>query len=181
MNIKHALNGREKELSINNNTYKVDGLCQETNTIYKFYDCLWHGCPKYYKPNIVNSKNQNKMGTLNDQTIKKRETIKNAGYNHVSTHECQLAKNKDFQKFAKNFTLEVVETQDMLFMVEERMLPNCYTTLKKTSVTVTSTFAHCIQLFSSTKNIPMVIQPKYSTLKTITNLGTDLSNVKWSL
>ena len=44
------------------------------------------------------------MGTLNDRTIEKRETIKNAGYNHVSTYECQLAKNKDFRKFAKNFT-----------------------------------------------------------------------------
>ena len=49
------------------------------------------------------------MGTLNDLTIEKRETIKKAGYNHVSTHECQLTENKDFQKFAKNFTQEVVE------------------------------------------------------------------------
>ena len=40
------------------------------------------------------------MGTLNDKTIEKRETIKNAGYKHISTYECQLAKNKDFQKFA---------------------------------------------------------------------------------
>ena len=49
------------------------------------------------------------MGTLNDQTIEKSETIKNAGYKHVSTYECQLAKNKDFQKFAENFTQEIVE------------------------------------------------------------------------
>ena len=54
------------------------------------------------------------MGTLNDQTIEKRDTIKNAGYSHVSTYDCQLAKNKDFQKFAKNFAhqckaLEIVE------------------------------------------------------------------------
>ena len=49
------------------------------------------------------------MGTLNDLTIEKRETIKNAGYNHVSTYECQLNKNKEFQKFAKNFTQEIVE------------------------------------------------------------------------
>ena len=34
------------------------------------------------------------MGTLNDQTIEKRETIKNAGYSHVPTYECQLAKTK---------------------------------------------------------------------------------------
>ena len=49
------------------------------------------------------------MGTLNDQTIEKRDTIKNAGYKHISTYECQLAKNKDFRKFAKNFTQEIVE------------------------------------------------------------------------
>ena len=28
---------------------------------------------------------------------------------NVSTYECQLAKNKDFQKFAKDFTQEVLE------------------------------------------------------------------------
>ena len=39
----------------------------------------------------------------------KNDTIKNAGYNHVSTYECQLGKNKDFRKFAKNFTQEIVE------------------------------------------------------------------------
>ena len=49
------------------------------------------------------------MVTLNEQTIKRRDTIKNAGYGHVSTYGCQLTKNKDFQKFAKNFTKEIVE------------------------------------------------------------------------
>ena len=108
-NIKHALNGGEKELTIGNKTYKVDGFCEETNTVYEFLGCFWHGCPNCYKPNIINSKNQKDMGTLNDLTVEKRDTIKNAGYNHVSTYECQLTKNKDFQKFAKNFTQEIVE------------------------------------------------------------------------
>ena len=103
MNIKHALNVSKKELCINNKTYKVDEFCEETNTVYEFYDCFWHGYPKCYKPNIINSKNQKDMGTLNDKTIR------NAGYIHVSTYECQPAKNKDFQKFAKNFTQEVIE------------------------------------------------------------------------
>ena len=109
MNIKHALNGGEKELNINNKTYKVDGFCEETNIVHEFYGCFWHGCPICYKPNIINSKNHKNMGTLNDQTIEKRDTIKNAGYNHISTYECQLANNKDFRKFAKNFTQEIVE------------------------------------------------------------------------
>ena len=108
-NIQHALNGGEKILTIGDKTYKVDGFCEETNTVYEFYGCFWHGCPNCYKPNIINSKSQRDMGTLNNQTISKRDTIKNAGYNHVSTYECQLTKNKDFQKFAKNFTQEIVE------------------------------------------------------------------------
>ena len=107
--IKHALNGGEKELAIGNKTYKVDGFCEETNTVYEFYGCFWHGCPNCYKPNIINSKNQKDMGTLNDLTVEKRDTIENVGYNHVSTYECQLTKNKDFQKFSKNFTQEIVE------------------------------------------------------------------------
>ena len=48
------------------------------------------------------------MGTLNYQTIEKREAIKNAGYNHISVYEFQLVENKNFQKFAKNFIQEVI-------------------------------------------------------------------------
>ena len=105
----HALNKGEKKLVIGNKTYYVDGFCEKTNAVYEFYDCFWHGCPKCFKPNIVNSLNQKDMVTLNEQTIKRRDTIKNAGYGHVSTYGCQLTKNKDFQKFAKNFTMEIVE------------------------------------------------------------------------
>ena len=109
VNIQHALNGSEKKLAIDNKTYKVDGFCKENNTIYEFYKCFWHGCPKCFKPNSINSKNKKDMGTLNDLTIEKRDTIQNAGYSHISIYECQLAKNKDFRKFAKNFTQEIVE------------------------------------------------------------------------
>ena len=112
VNIQHALNGGEKRLTIDNKAYKVDGFCEETNTIYEFYGCFWYGCSKCYKPNVVNSKNQKDMGTLNDQTIKKRETIENAGYNHISIYECQLAKNKDFRKFAKNFIVEPLNPRE---------------------------------------------------------------------
>ena len=109
VNIKHALNGGEKKLTIDDKTYKVNGFCKETNTVYEFYGCFWHGHPKCYKANIINSKNQKDMGTLNDLTFEKRDIIKSAGFNHVSTYECQLTKNKEFQKFAKNFTQEIVE------------------------------------------------------------------------
>ena len=173
MNIQDALNGSEKKLTIDDKTYKVDGFCEKTNTIYEFYGCFWHGWPNCYKPNIINSKNQRDMGTLNDLTIENRETIKSAGYNHVSTYECQLNKNKEFQKFAKDFDQEIVEPLNPRdpFMVEEQMQPNSYTNSKKTNVAVTSTFALCTSLFSTTKSIQLVTLPKYITLKNIASLG----------
>ena len=64
-------NGGEKKLTIDDKTYKVDGFCEKTNTVYEFYGCFWHGCPNCYKPNIIKSKNQRDMGTLNDLTIEK--------------------------------------------------------------------------------------------------------------
>ena len=81
-------------MTIGNKTYKVYGFCEETNTVYEFYGCFRHGCPNCCKPNIINSKNQKDMGTLNDLTVEKHDNIKNAGYNHVSTYDCQLAKTK---------------------------------------------------------------------------------------
>ena len=56
--IKHALNGGEEGLTIDNKTHKIDSFCKETNTIYEFSGCFWHGCPNCHKPNIINSKNQ---------------------------------------------------------------------------------------------------------------------------
>ena len=161
-------------MTIVDKTYKVDGFCEETNTVYEFYGCFWHGCPNCYRPNIINSKNKKNMGTLNDQTIGKRETIKKVGYNHISIYECQLNKNRGFRKFAENFTQEIVEPliQGMPFMVREPMQPNCYTILKTMSVGAMSISVLCIQQSSTTKNIQLVTLPKYSTPKSMTNLGT---------
>ena len=67
------------------------------------------------------------MSTLNDQTINKLDTIKNAGYKLVSTYECQLAKNKDLLKFSKSFDQEVVEPlspRDPFYLVA-RQMPSC--------------------------------------------------------
>ena len=43
VNIQHDVNGGEKKLTIDNKTYKVDGFCEENNTVYEFYGCFWHG------------------------------------------------------------------------------------------------------------------------------------------
>ena len=181
VNIQHALNGGEKKLTIGNKTYKVDGFCEETNTVYEFYGCFWHGHPKCYRSNIINTKNQKDMGTLNDLTVEKRDTIKNAGYNHVSTYECQLAKNKDFQRFAKNFTQEIVEPlnpRDAFYGGRTNATKLLYN-FKDNECGRYVDFCSLYQQSSTTKNIQLVILPKYSTPKSMTNLGTDLSNAKY--
>ena len=38
--ILHKLNGGEQRIG----PFKVDGLCDKT--VYEFYGCYWHGCPK---------------------------------------------------------------------------------------------------------------------------------------
>ena len=40
--IKHGRNGRECRLPELPN-FSVDGYCPQTNTIYEFSDCFWHG------------------------------------------------------------------------------------------------------------------------------------------
>ena len=119
------------------------------------------------------------MGTLNDLNTEKRETIKNAGYNHVSTYECQLTKNKEYQKFAKNFTQEIVETlnpRDAFYGGRTNATKLLYN-FKENECGRYVDFCY-IQQSSTTKNIQLVILPKYSTPKSMTNLGMVLSNAK---
>ena len=46
--IRHAKNGGEKTLFIENGPVHVDGWDAATNTAYEFMGCLWHGCPSCY-------------------------------------------------------------------------------------------------------------------------------------
>ena len=120
------------------------------------------------------------MGTLNDQTIEKRDTIKNAGYNHVSTYECQLAKNKDVRKFAKNFTQEIVEPlnpKDAFYGGRSNATKLLYN-FKDNECGRYVDFCYLIQQSSTTKNIQLVILPKYSNKKSMINLGTVSLNAK---
>ena len=56
--IEHAMNGGEHTIS---NVGKVDGYCEQTNTVYEFQGCFWHGCPKCYSEDRINPDNQRNM------------------------------------------------------------------------------------------------------------------------
>ena len=59
-NIRHQVNGREKQIG----KLPVDGWCAKTHTAYQFHGCFFHGCPKYYDENEMNSVNGKTMAEL---------------------------------------------------------------------------------------------------------------------
>ena len=56
VHIRHACNEGEQGITVNGNrrSYKVDGYCEETNTIYQFHGCYWHGCKRCYDELTIN-------------------------------------------------------------------------------------------------------------------------------
>ena len=102
--IQHALNGGEHVID---EVGKVDGYCKDTNTVYEFQGCFWHGCPKCYSGDTINPKNQIDMAELNKRTIAKNKKIEEFGYNLVTVYECELT--RDFKKWDKANPKEFVE------------------------------------------------------------------------
>ena len=94
--IQHARNAGEYEVSLRNGKkVSVDGFCRDTNTIYQFHGCFWHGCPYCYEQcaptphrvsKYVNKSGKEvhsaiKFGQLHSNTLVMTEELRRAGYN----------------------------------------------------------------------------------------------------
>jgi len=63
--------------------------------VYEFYGDLWHGNPSRFKRENINPINKKKTyGELYDETIKRENILKNAGFNIVTIWESDYNKNK---------------------------------------------------------------------------------------
>jgi hypothetical protein len=69
--------------------YKVDGWCEETQTIYEFHGDYWHGNPKIYQWRMdeVNMSNGKTFGQLYDETCKKTQHLRSLGYRVIEKWE----------------------------------------------------------------------------------------------
>ena len=94
--IQHAENIGEKEIIINKKKLKFDGYCEKINTVYELHGCFFHGNPKIYKSTDINPLTKKTFGELYDETIKRENIIKNAGYNLITIWE------SDYYKIIKN-------------------------------------------------------------------------------
>lgn len=47
--VRHVRNGDEIQVHTPAELYYVDGIDEETNTVFEFCGCCFHGCPRYFK------------------------------------------------------------------------------------------------------------------------------------
>ena len=112
--IKHATNGGEKVLE---NVGRVDGFCEETETVFEFQGCFWHGCKTCFSSETINPALQKTMGTLWKETYEKSRKIRRE-FSLEETWECQLKRDKEFLSWKKENPIEVatpLNPQDAFF------------------------------------------------------------------
>ncbi|XP_018568949.1 uncharacterized protein LOC108909186 [Anoplophora glabripennis] len=89
VSIMHAAKGKETVLE----GVKVDGYCNETNQIFEFYGCYYHGCAHCFKYNRNNPTYEDPSDTLErrfESTAAKTERLKNLGYDIIEIWECNF-------------------------------------------------------------------------------------------
>ena len=117
VNIRHACNGGEQNFKINGKSYKVDGYCKETNTIYQFHGCYFHGCKDCYNDLTVNKTSKLYMYQLYKNTERINQAIAAAGYNIKTIWEHEFDNNKEMKntKLHEKDLVEPPKIRDSFF------------------------------------------------------------------
>ena len=116
--IQHALNGGEFRVGGDTN-YRVDGWCENTNTVYEFYGDVWHGCP------LHTGEIKGWIGGISPacryaMTIDRMNVLKKMGYNLVTIWEC------DFDVMVKKLKTEEKDFLEKLDFVERLDIRNAF-------------------------------------------------------
>ena len=107
-NIYIQYSKNEGEYIIPGTRYTADGFCKETNTIYEFQGCFYHGCPLCFKDrmNNINNKTGKTYNELYEKTCKKNNIIKSMGYNLIEIWECkydEMYRNKNKRLYRRRY------------------------------------------------------------------------------
>ena len=98
--IRHALNTGEQTLLIENKAVHVDGYNADTNSVYEFQCCFYHGCPKCFpnRHSQIRAHDQKTMDDVYNHAQARDRAIRQGGYNLITQWECewnQLKKDRD--------------------------------------------------------------------------------------
>lgn len=88
VDIRHAGNGREFKVD----NLRVDGYCQETNTVYEYHGCPYHGCPKCFQDRwkVIPSVGVS-LETAYQNTLSRAQVLRNSGVTLVEKWSCEFA------------------------------------------------------------------------------------------
>ena len=104
--------GNAGEYHVPGTPFTVDGFHFETNTVYEFHGCFWHGCPKCYP--VRHEKHlrlyDRTMQDVYEKTQAEIATIREKGYNVHEMWECQWSQLKQIQPEVQTYvdTLQFV-------------------------------------------------------------------------
>ncbi|XP_006817045.1 uncharacterized protein LOC102802346 [Saccoglossus kowalevskii] len=90
--------------------YHVDGYDASTKTLYEYYDCYFHGCPKCFpRRNETNRKNELSMTSLYERLLAREEWLKWKGCSLVTVWECNfrnlMKNNHKVERFVGNLDI----------------------------------------------------------------------------
>ena len=77
--------------------YYVDGFDEEKNTVFEFYGCYFHGCPRCFKRHRDVRRTCYKDRTVHEvygATQKKAEMLRRAGYTMKEKWKCEFKEQK---------------------------------------------------------------------------------------
>ena len=123
IHIRHQLNNTEKRIA--DCKLPVDGFNSQTQTVYQFHGCYWHGhdCEPT-RGKEFNEKRKKPMTKLLEETKATSEYIRSKGYNVVEMYECEWTEMKRTDRELQRFiATEVRRTLDKVkIMSSERIL-----------------------------------------------------------
>ena len=87
--LQHRDNGGE--FQIPGTKFKADGYCPETNTVYEFNGCYWHGCQGCYQNRYERHLRlaDCSFQEVYQQTKKRSDTIRSSGFKLIEMWGCQ--------------------------------------------------------------------------------------------
>ncbi|KAG5864370.1 hypothetical protein JTB14_034245 [Gonioctena quinquepunctata] len=108
IDIQHAAKGQEVRIA----GVKVDGYCEDTNQVFEFEGCYYHGCPHCFAHQRDTPLKEEPSETMNlryEATTAKKDRLKSLGYDVIDMWECdfkrQLNDNKELQDYVENHPL----------------------------------------------------------------------------
>lgn len=82
-------------------TYIVDGFDPNSNTIYEFLGCVWHGHPTHYNLDLFNAVNKRSFRDLYLETKNRFQIFHDLGYQVFFVWECEYKTKKSFGRYYK--------------------------------------------------------------------------------